>query len=278
MNTEAIKGLLSRKVGGVPVLFIVFGVSAVILYGAYRLKPNTATPATDTAPGDVTDAQGDQATNTDQPVFSATPTIIQPSGVNAGSVTSTPQADTDDLWKRRAVAYLIANGYTNDVATSAITKYLDNTALSSLEARARDTAVAQFGLPPESLPNGGTLPSAPSASAPFSKQGTPPCTHTVKGASDNTFPEIARGYYGFTGNTIAMLHAYNPGFGINSTFPVGTKIIVPKLVQPRYYRATAAKNTAYQIAAVNGTTPDKVINLNPAVHFPAKIGTSVRVR
>lgn len=277
MNLDA---LTSKKVAGIPVLYFVLIVAAAGLYGAFRLKPSApdaTAPASDA--GDSTDIAGDTP-DTSQPVFSATPTITQPSGVN--SVTSVSQPDTDDLWKRRAIEYLIspAGGYSLDVATSAITKYLAGEPMSTVEAGARDKAVAQYGIPPESTPVSTVeTPVTPIYSGPASKQGVPPTKHTVKGTSDNSFPELSNLYYGGHLSTmVALIAASNPTISRTSTaIPVGTVVVIPKLVAPAYYKATSATRDVYGIARKNGTTAGMIVGLNPGMHFPVKIGTRVRV-
>jgi hypothetical protein len=277
------KSLTTKKISGIPVIYIVLGVAVVALYGAFKLKPSA--PASDAAATDSPDIQTDTAVDTSQPVFQATPTITQPSGVNTGSVTSTPMADTDELWKRRCVEYLVGQGFTLDVATSAITKYLNGEVLTATEARARDAAVKQYGIPPESVPGTATepgtptnIPTTPVYSGPASKQGNPPTTHRVRGTSDDSFSELARLYYGMTsGGAVTLIAAYNPTLN-RTPIPVGTKVFIPHLIEPRWYVATSANRNLYDIARKNGTTPQRVQGLNPGMHFPVKVGTRVRVR
>jgi LysM repeat protein len=282
-----IEALTSKKVGGIPVLYIVLGVAVVALYGALKVKPSTPAATDTTTPQDTA---GDLP-DTNQPVFSATPTITQPSGV-VTSVSATSGPDTDTLWSRRAIDYLRQNGFTLDVATSAINKYIAGEPLSATEASARDKAVAQFGLPPETVPDTSTipadpvvtsdptqLPTTPNYNGPSSKQGVPPTHHTVKGTSDNTFAELATLYYGHTGDgDINLIRSRNPSFSRSATLPVGTVVSIPRLVSPKYYKATSATHTAVAIASKNGTTVERVRDLNPTVSFPVRVGTSVRVQ
>lgn len=276
------QALTAKKIGGVPVVWIVLGVAAVALYGALRLKPS-APDAADTADA-APDIETDAAVDTSQPVFQATPTLTQPSGVNA-SVTSTPMADTDELWKRRAIDWLRQNGYSLDLATRAITKYLDGELLTTEEARARDAAVNVYGIPPESVPGTATEPTAPTKtpttpvySGPAAKQGSPPTKHTVRGTSDDSIGELARLYYGVsgTGGVNALIRAYNPT--LNEPFRPGTVVVIPKLTEPRYYKANSAHRNLFDIARKNGISPAMVKGLNPKLDFPVKVGTRVRVR
>jgi hypothetical protein len=276
-----IKSLTAKKVAGVPVIYLILGVTVIALYGAIKIKP---TATTDTASAEPTDTAGDLP-DTSQPVFSATPTITQPSGV-ATSVSAVSGPDTDDLWKRRAIDYLRQNGYTLDVATAAINKYLDGQALSVTEAGARDKAVGVFGLPPEGIPDTSTtpnpttttLPTTPNYNGPATRQGSPPTTHIVRGKSDDTYEELSRLYYGHSGSDVQLLiRSYNPTH-TGGPFPVGTRITVPRFVQPKWYNATSATHTAVAIARKNGTTAQRIRDLNLRKDFPVKPGTRVRVR
>lgn len=273
MNVDS---LTSKKVAGIPVLPVIFVVAAIGLYLAYKSK---STPVT--APVTTPDISTDAGVDTTQPTFSATPTITQPSGVNTGSVTAISGPDTDSLWARRAVGYLVANGYSLDIATSAITKYLANSELSTVEAAARDKAVQQFGLPPETLPSSSTTPAAVAPvthpnSPPPTRQGVPPTTHIVKGTRDNTWASLAQLYYTFSGSGASVLiEGANPS--LRSPFAVGTPVHIPRLHAPRMYRTTSATHDLYSIARKNAISPSTLQALNPSRQFPVKIGTSVRV-
>lgn len=268
-----IQGTLNRKVAGVPLYWILFVVAGVALYGAFKLppKPDDTAP-TDAAATDGTDTQGDLP-DTSQPVFSATPVIFQPTGA---SIAGTPQQDTNELWGRRAVQYLTANGFTLDKASTAITKYLDGQTLSFSEGQARDKAVSIYGLPPEGLLGSSTSQPA-SATGPASRQGTPPVDHVVRNRNDDTPQELARVYYGSKlPNDVNTITAANPGYPI--PYRAGTKVHIPVKHSPKWYRATSAHNTAYGIAKVNGISVNVLTALNPSMSFPVRKGTRVRVR
>lgn len=269
--------LTSKKIAGIPALYLILVVAAAGLYGAFKLKPSTATA--DATATDSVDIAGDSAGDTSQPVFQATPVITQVSGT-VSSVASVTGPDTDDLWKRRAVEYLVSpsGGYSLDVASSAITKYLAGEPLSTVEAGARDKAVQQYGIPPESVPVSTVeTPTTPVYSGPASKQGSPPTRHTVKGTSDDTLTELCNLYYGAAAaSMLTLVKANNPGLP-TGRIPVGRVVIIPKLIQPVYYKATSATRDVYAIARKNGTTAGLVVGLNPGMHFPVSIGTRVRV-
>lgn len=268
-----LKALTTKKVSGIPVIYLLLGVVAIALFGAFKMKPSKTAAADTTG----TDAGGDLP-DTSQPVFSATPTITQETGT-AGSVSSTAMPDTDTLWSRRAIDYLRQHGFSLDIATSAINKYLAGEPLTSTEARARDMAVGVYGLPPESVPDTSTLstPTTPSYTGPAAKQGSPPTVHTVRGTSDDSYEELARLYYGTTSSgEDTLIRSYNTY--PHGPFPKGSRITIPVHITPRYYVATSATHTAIAIAQKNGTTRERIIALNPNKTFPVSAGTRVRVR
>lgn len=265
------KAIASKKVAGIPIIYVVLGVAIIAVIGAIRMKPSpdpvepVETEADEFA-GDLPD--------TSQPVFSVTPSIVQPTNT---SVMGTATPDTDELWKRRAIDWLRQNGYNVDVATSAITKYLDGEPLTDTEKAARDRAVIVFGLPPEGVPS--VLVPTPTQNLPASGQGVPPLTHTVKGTSDDTFAELAKLYYGFAtaqSGGVALIRIQN--VGMVEPFQPGQAIKVPKYTVPKFFKATADYRSATKIAAKNGTTAQMVMLLNPAKSFPVAVGTSVRVK
>lgn len=287
-----LNALTSRKVAGIPVIYLALAIGVVALYGAFKLKPS----APDTAPTDAATDEGasdyaGDGTDTSQPVFSATPTITQPSGVvvGTGSVTAVSGADTNALWQRRTIDWLRQNGYDISTATQAINKYLSSEELSQTEAAARDKAVQQFGLPPEDIPNSPVTPAPPPIVAPVTpgpaifsgppaKQGTPPTNHTVHGNGDNSVTDLCKLYYGrSTYIEWNLLKAWNPGKALTAPIPNDTRVHIPKFVNPVYYKATSATRGLYAIASKNGVSAAFVQALNPGKNFPVAVGTQVRV-
>lgn len=271
---EQIRALMARKIAGVPVILIAVLVMGGLLYAAVRMRP---APEEEPIESDEDIPAGDTVGDTDVPVFEATPVIYQPSG---GSVASTPMQDTNELWARRATEWLIANGETVNDAQKAIQAYVNGETLSIDEGRIRDRAVGQFGLPPEPFDYGGQKPPKTPGpyKGPFTSQGKPPLTHTVKGKSDDTPAELARGYYGTEREGFQLLiQSANTTAGPGPWAP-GTKIRVPEAHKPRFYKATRATRTIWAIARKNGVTVSRIETLNPGVDFPVKPGKRVRVR
>lgn len=253
------KELLSRKVAGVPVVWVIAVVAAVGLYAAIRMKPAAdETVSEDDIPEG--DAGGDG-----QPIFRANQEL-------ESDETGTTEP-TNEQWARKAVEWLVANGATLSLASTAITKYLNSETLSQAEGALRDKVVKQFGLPPEGLSTSNVL----GYQGPATKQGVPPLTHTVRGKSDDTYKELARLYYGLdNADQVTLIMQANTS--TVAPFSPGTRIRIPEYRAPRYYTATGATRTLYAIAAKNGTTAPKVQALNPKTVFPVPVGHRVRVR
>lgn len=265
-----ILAFMRRKVFGVPAgVFVLIG-AAVILFIAYRMR-NTAsdTTSTDTTVDGTASGDAGLIDTTQQPDFSALPDTPSATPV----VVTTATNDTNDLWARRAIEWLLTQGYSVEIATGAIQGYLNGNSLSTKEAEARDKAIHNFGLPPESTPD---TPVHRVSPAPAGKQGEPPLNHKVKGANDNTPAELAVLYYGTnSGDAVNKIVSANN----NSVVPyaTGTEIHIPANYVPKYYHSTGHTNTVYEIARKNGTTADKIESLNPGMKFPVKPGTRVRV-
>lgn len=257
---DKFKQLTNKKILGVPVIFIVLVVAAGVLYLAIR------TPATPDVPAE--DEEGDTEGDIPDPVTQQ-PVFVVPSSQAAPLA---PVENTNDLWARKAVEWLISQGIDPSVATSAITKYVNSETLSYEEGQARDMAVKQFGLPPEGLSTSNTL----GYRGPASKQGTPPTNHVVRGKSDNSFGELARLYYGSeNADYVTQLRTRNRY--LSEPLKPGQTVRIPEARNPRYYRATGSTRSLYAIAKKNSVAPAKIENLNPGMSFPVKVGTRVRV-
>lgn len=272
MDTASIRAFMARKVLGVPVMVFIFIGAAVILFFALRMR-NTATdvpleepPTGDEGPGDFTE----------QPTFTALPDVASATPV----VTTQATNDTNDLWKRRTIEWLMGNGYSVAVATNSISKYLSGDALNDAESKARDSAVKQFGLPPEDIPD--VLHKSPNhtgrlSTPPASKQGQPPLGHEVKGRNDDTPSELGVLYYGTNSkDAVNKIQSANPTKVV--PYAVGTKVRIPERYYPKYFKATGATHTLYDIARKNGVSAAAVEALNPGMKFPVKVGTRVRVK
>lgn len=279
---EAAKGLLRKKVAGIPVLYIAGVAVLVLAFVAYKMDAKAGDAGTDTT----SDADGaDTAGAT--PDADATAAALDPASYASldsnGTVTVT-QPDgssqstdvvvaTNDTWEATGVTYLIAQGLaTGGDAEQALSDYLNGAQLSFNAGALRDAVIKQYGLPPNPPTPGGTL-------APIAKrQGNPPTTHTVQGSNDNTFTKLAQLYYGRTdGDTIDLLQAANVPLGNGGPWAPSTKVHIPAYSVPKYYTATKSVRTLAAIASKNGITQVQLTELNDGMKFPVAVGKKVRV-
>ncbi len=261
--------LLPKKIGPVPIVLIPVAVLLGFGYSVYRSK--TAEPVED-----VPEAEGDAADDAAlNPIFTANPQITAP------AVAATVDVVNDlETWRNNAITWLQQNReYAPSAAQALVLAYLDSASLTVKQRKDIDDAMRVVGNPPEIPAAGGTVQSP---AAPAKRQGTPALTHTVKGPNDNTVGKLSVLYYsrgdGDAKNLIYASNGNNAAVRSGNPMPVGTRVKIPKLVTPKYYKATPAVNTAYSIAAKNGITVAYLYGLNPALRFPVKTGTRVRVR
>lgn len=156
-----------RKVGGVPVIYLVGGFVLILAVVAWRMKPSGDLAASDNA--DATDA-GTDAANPAGVSDSLFPNI--PSGTVVAApaqpaVEDVPYED-NSTWLRKGVAFLIAKGKNPGDAQLALQHYLSGADLSYDEGALRDMVVREYGLPPDSFDAGKTnsKPVPPPASTP----------------------------------------------------------------------------------------------------------------
>lgn len=268
-DAPKIPGVLRKKIGGIPVIAIVAVGVGVLAFVAWRLPSNQVGGAEEVSADtgdDPGEAFGGGLTETGD-WTSETPLITN----------TTPQsqvvADNNNLWSKRAVEWLIAQGSNAGAAQLAISNYINGETLSYDEGELRDKAVKQFGLPPEPITPGNTL------EAPARRQGNPPTTHVVKGSHDNSYTELADLYYGSHSDIlIDSLQVANPGLGVSGPWVVGTQVKIPGRPSVAYYTTTKTIDTPAEIARKNATTESAIRQFNDQVHWPAKPGTRVRVR
>lgn len=278
---EGLNQILRHRVLGIPVSFVALVISGLVLW--YVVKKLKATPTDTTTTGDSSTSDQTPATDAGPSDFTQQPTFSTvPSGTsgNDTQVTSPSKPATNDQWQRMSVEFLMANGYSLAVATDSISRYLNGERETTQQAAARDKAIAQFGLPPESIPDvivKSPNPTGQTGGGPAVKQGVPPLLHTVKGKNDNTARELAFLYYG-TNDRASIDRIQSVNLGVAEPYPLGSKIHVPSDKAPRYYDATGGCNTQFCIARKNSTSAGAIETLNPGMNFPVKVGTRVRVR
>lgn len=269
---EQLRNLMGKKVYGIPIVALVALFAAGVLWYAIRM-PRVSDAESDSTE-DIEGDPGEEDIEGDYGNPRNTTTIFEV----ATDPTPDQPTDTDDAWARRVIAWLTSQGSTATQATNAVQGYLAGESLSYESRSLINRAIEVFGLPPEGIPqSGGTK----KYKGPATRAGTPPVTHTVKGTSDDSYPELATLYYGqATADAITLLRAAgdNPKLGNPKTFPPGTSVYIPAWRKPRFFKATSAARTLYAIAKKNGTDTDSILALNPGMNFPVKVGKKVRVR
>lgn len=287
---------MRKKVGGVPVVYLIAGFVLVLVILAWRLKTPAADPAADATTDPTTDGGGAVDTNGD-------PSTVYPNMPN-GTVVVAPQTDpvktdvppednTD--WLRKSVLFLVnKKGHSPGDAQRALNLYLDGENLSYAQGQMRDEAIREYGLPPDPGNIGTTAPKpappvvakplpTPKPTPPIvARQGNPPCTHTVRGSGDNNLTALIKLYYAgtVTQDKYDLVQAANPSLPSGGPYKVGTKIRIPAYHAPKYFTATASVRTASAIAKKNGISTHTLTILNDGttkVTFPARIGQKVRV-
>lgn len=289
---DRLREFLSRRIYGVPVGVIAVIVAAGFLYIALRVikkSPEvTAGAATDESTDDSLSGDADPfAGDSGQPIFSASPTTP--------TVVAVATEDTNDLWAGRARQFLLGQGVSAIEAQATVGKYLNGETLTTREKGLINQVLSNIGYPPEppdiapvettdptTEPAPVETPSGPhpagNSSTPPTKQGTPPCMHTIRNARDNGPGELAVLYFGSNNPTIVnKIEAANLDKGAGPWAP-GTKIKIPANVQPAYFTATQNTRGLTEIASKNGVSKEYVKTLNPGMDFPVRVGTKVRIR
>lgn len=275
-----LKAVFSKKVAGIPVLYIAGGVAVLGLVYAVRMK--STVPSTD-------GGTGDEGTEEEKDGSLTTSGSADYSGLNGtGTVVVQPQQpptedkveETNETWGKAAIDYLIESNLASPGAAElAITTYLAGGNLSYEQGLLRDAAIRKLKSPPQSITVGTT------GSQPAQKQFSLfPGNHTVKGSNDNTAAKLSTLYYG----TADALHVdlivsansqYGPKTG---TYNVGTVVKIPAFQGYNYYTTTKTVRTFKMIAAKSGLSIPQIKALNPTrtetENMNLPIGLKVRVR
>lgn len=154
METPSVSSLRSRKILGVPVLYLAGAGVAVLAVYAWRLKPAANTPA-DTAsePTDGPAPAGEYL----YPAMPSGTVVVAPSDA---PLSGNASVGTNEEWLRAGVAYLIADGMGGGQAQEILQAYLEGAQLSYTQGQVRDKVIAELGLPPFPPYTGGTAPAA----------------------------------------------------------------------------------------------------------------------
>jgi hypothetical protein len=263
----------SKKIGGVPVIYLAGGGAVILVIVAWKMK-TVATPTEEEVGEEVGEDVGEVTTT------APSGTAVDYSGLATGGATSyavyEPEpvettVETNETWGKAAVTYLSEQGYSTLSAQRAIANYLAGADLSYDESMAVEKATKKLGVPPEAVTPGKT------GSEPAKKQGTLPRVHVVKGVNDNTVAKLATLYYARKDDVATdLLEAANIAIG-KGPWGTGQKVTVPKWRSAKYVTARRGMTMLRDIARKNGTTQAKVRELNDELKFPVKVGTRVRV-
>lgn len=143
-------GVFSRKVAGIPVLYLAGGGVAVLGVYAYTTsRASTSSPEASTGSADTASENDAQSTaDVSGELYPA---------ANVGTVVAAPQPvaavdnasiETNDEWLRKGVALLIASGTDPGDAQRALQAYLDEASLTYDQGQMRNRVIREYGLPP----------------------------------------------------------------------------------------------------------------------------------
>jgi hypothetical protein len=289
---ESLKALMSKKVAGIPVIYIVGLFVAILAVVAWRMKP-AAEPTEEPVDPTATEeddpfGSGDPSYPGGAPTFVANPTppyLSPDANQGPGSI------DDNMKWLRRSIEWLVGQGHASvDQATVALQKYLSGEHLSVSEGKLRDLAISHYGLPPELPDSGGTdtpnpplppvPPVPPTPVDPAPETFRPPGYYTTK--AGDTWTKLVTRFYGNSSNeAIDYLQSWNvrSGAAHSGSMPAGLRLWVPNYLAPKYIKATATMRTAADIIKKNPPLNSTAMlsELNDGMKFPVAIGTRVRV-
>lgn len=209
-----VSGIMSRKVLGVPVIYLAAGFVLILAVYAWRTK--TAAPASDAV--------------IDEPAVESFPrpsdgTVI----VQSQTPPTPPPAESEEFrtnseWVRSGVEFLVSQNVSFVTASKALQEYVAGHNMSFAQHGLVNRVIKHQGLPPV-LPRPGSV-----GPQPAKVQGTPPCNHIVKNASENSATELAQLYYGRS-DVFAQRNLSNANEKRN-TWRVGETVKIPALPVP----------------------------------------------
>lgn len=269
----------SKKVLGVPVLYLIGGAVVILAVVAWKM------PSKSTVEDTPADAGGPDENAADDPYddFETKGTVIvQPVQPTPDPNLSNSSIPDNETWIRKGIEYLTQK---KDVpgsdASNALNKFFSGQDMSYDEKSHVDAVFAEFGPPPDGGGGGGSV-----GTKPLTKQFTTfPGTHVIQGGADNSFGALASLYYNSNANDrIDLLQAANTSLGANGPWPTGTKVKIPAYTVPKMYKVSASGGErADAIAKKNGITLvqlGRMNNVNETSVTPTKLypkGSNLRV-
>lgn len=192
-----VKALASKRVLGVPVLYLVGAGVAVLAVYAWRLKPASEGPPS--ASEDPSSADATDVVASDTLPTLPQGTVVAASTTASGSGASNSSIETNSDWLRKGVAYLISLGKNPGDSQVALQTYLSGSSLSYAQGQMRDYVVKEYGIPPEDFIAGNTA--APVAT----KTNTPTPAPTNKAPVTNTAAPAVRRYTVVPGDSLSKI-------------------------------------------------------------------------
>lgn len=159
----------SKKIGGVPVVYIAGGAVAIIAVVAWRMKPAPDVPDSADTPGGEDAVLDEYGLADGSDPYAGLKTngtvIVQPPPPVAEEPTDN-RPDTNAEWVREGAEWLVAEkGVSGAAAYEALSKYVEGKSRSTTEAQWVDAVIREKGLPPDGV-DPTPPPPAPSTPAP----------------------------------------------------------------------------------------------------------------
>jgi hypothetical protein len=247
----------SKKVAGVPILYLLGGGVVILAIVAWKMKPSADSAQAEEAPADAADVAGDLPDPYDGFETKGSVTVA-PQPTPDTSANAAVQSNTE--WVSKGVQWLVAERNVNGTdAYRALNKFLNDEDRSYEEQQYVDLVFKAYGPPPDQGGGGGSV--GPKVAT---KQFTGSGTHTVMSSNDNTASALAALYYGSNAqDRIDLIEAANLTLGVGP-YPTGSKIVIPAYHTPTYFTVQKAGGmTAAEYAALNGAIPlNKLAALN----------------
>lgn len=213
--------IMSRKIAGVPVVYIAGGAVFVLAIIAWRAKSTPAAP------------EQQQAAPEDTTADDATPPAVYPEMPKGTVVAASPTDNADSNtsissnaeWLKRGVMFLSEKGGESPgEAHLALSAYLDGNQLTYQQGIMRDKVIRELGMPPDPPTPGTTAPDVGRSQGPL------PRAHTVKNVNENSAAKLAMIYYNRSDAfAVSAITSANSG---RSTYNVGDAVQVPILPTP----------------------------------------------
>lgn len=224
--------ILRKRYLNVPLMYWAIGGVTILAVAAWQIKPSATVDGEDMPIED--DPINGGALAEQYPDMPTGTVIVAPVVPEADPTLDNASIETNDVWLKKGVAYLVTQGYGAGTAQAALQTYLEGMDMTYSQGKARDAVIEELGMPPNPPTIGKT--SADIAR----KQGELPRYHTVRNSSEDSLSELANLYYGrsdtFAKDAIKNTTHYKSTYGSTRSengFPVGSKIYIPRLPTPK---------------------------------------------